>query len=109
MVGKEPTVATPVINNGRMLEAILAEIRPLRLAAEKWRIRPGRWLVVISGDKLGIAIKYGGRSALLPLAMPMNVSIQVNLQGIEPGGGHEQLSGGGDLAAVWGKILPASP
>ncbi len=52
MVGKEPRVAT-VINNA-MLEAILAEIRPLIGRGKVADYIPA--LASVSGDKLGIAI-----------------------------------------------------
>jgi hypothetical protein len=57
-VGKEPRVAT-VINNA-MLEAILAEIRPLIGRGKVADYIPA--LASVSGDKLGD--QYGGRSAL---------------------------------------------
>ncbi len=58
-----------VINNA-MLEAILAEIRPLIGRGKVADYIPA--LASVSGDKLGIAISTVDASTL-PLAMPMNV------------------------------------
>lgn len=58
-----------VINNA-MLEAILAEIRPLIGRGKVADYIPA--LASVSGDKLGIAISTVTVSTL-PLAMPMNV------------------------------------
>ncbi len=58
-----------VINNA-MLEAILAEIRPLIGRGKVADYIPA--LASVSGDKLGIAIVRWTVSTL-PLAMPMNV------------------------------------
>ena len=60
-----------VINNA-MLEAILAEIRPLIGRGKVADYIPA--LASVSGDKLGIAHRDGGHEvSTLPLAMPMNV------------------------------------
>ncbi|STT03415.1 glutaminase [Klebsiella pneumoniae] len=69
MVGKEPRVAT-VINNA-MLEAILAEIRPLIGRGKVADYIPA--LASVSGDKPWYPRSVRWTVSTLPLAMPMNV------------------------------------
>ncbi|MBF6067158.1 glutaminase B [Klebsiella pneumoniae] len=84
-----------VINNA-MLEAILAEIRPLIGRGKVADYIPA--LASVSGDKLGIAISTVDGQHFAAGDAHERFSIQ-SISGIEPGGCHEPLSGGGDLAA----------
>ncbi len=95
-----------VINNA-MLEAILAEIRPLIGRGKVADYIPA--LASVSGDKLGIAISTVDGQHFAAGDAHERFSIQSISKCIEPGGGHEPLSGGGDLAGGGEKILPASP
>ncbi len=79
-----------VINNA-MLEAILAEIRPLIGRGKVADYIPA--LASVSGDKLGIAISTVDGQHFAAGDAHERFSIQ-SISGIEHGGGHEPLSGG---------------
>ncbi len=85
-----------VINNA-MLEAILAEIRPLIGRGKVADYIPA--LASVSGDKLGIAISTVDGQHFAAGDAHERFSIQSISKVLSLGGCHEPLSGGGDLAA----------